>query len=152
MLNENAPRKEEGLLNLYYGINDIFERLFGINRQRIDLKQFSGSSYILGTLILMLARRDARKILEDNWRKVTHMNLHEFRLDRAEDVFTWLTKGGANYSEFPKQTQSWAELQKEAENFEGTPDLFIEHLDLLRFFIIVCPHRADKLIIGLLDR
>jgi hypothetical protein len=100
----------------------------------------------------MLARRDARKILEDNWRKVTHMNLHEFRLHRAEDVFTWLTKEGTNYSEFPNQTQSWAELQKEAGNFQGTPDLFIEHLDFLRFFIIVCPHRAHKLIIGLLDR
>jgi len=50
----------------------------------------------------MLARRDARKILEDNWRKVTHMNLHEFRLDRAEDVFTWLTKRRGELLRIPK--------------------------------------------------
>jgi len=151
MLNENAPRKEEGLPNLYYGINDIFEPLFGISPQMIELKQFSGSSYILEILIMMLARRGARKILEDNWRKVTRINLHEFRLDEEKDIFTWHAKEGTNHSEFPKQTQSWAELQKEASNFEGTPTLLIEHLNLLHFFILVCPHRANKLIIGLLD-
>jgi len=150
-LNENAPRKEEGLPSPYYGISEIFESLFRVSPEMIDLKQFSGSSYILGALILMLARRDARKMLEDNWRKLTYMNLHEFRLDKEEDIFTWHAKEGTNHSEFPKQTQSWAELQKEAGNFEGAPNLLIEHLDLLRFFILVCPHRANKLIIGLLD-
>jgi len=151
MLNENAPRKEEGLPNPYYGISDIFEPLFGISPQMIDLKQFSGSSYMLGILILMLARRGARRILEDNWRKVTHINMHEFSPDKEEDIFTWWTKEGTNHSEFPKQTQSWAELQKEAGNFEGASNLLIENLDLLRFLILVCPHRANKLIIGLLD-
>ena len=152
IIRENASGKEEGLPNPYYGINDIFEALFGISTQTIELKQFSGTSYMLRILMLMLARRNQRQILEDNWRKVSRINLHEFRIINAEDIFSWRAEEGINHSEFPRQTQSWAELQKEAVNFEGAPPLFTERLDLLRFFILVCPHRATKMIIGLLDR
>jgi hypothetical protein len=151
IITENAWGKEDGLPNPYYAINDLFEALFGISTQTIELKEFSGTSYMLWILILMQARRNQRQILEDNWRKLSRINLHEFRISNPEDFFSWRTEG-INHSEFPRQTQSWAELKKEAVNFEGTPPLFTERLDLLRFFILACPHRATKLIIGLLDR
>jgi hypothetical protein len=150
IIRENAWDKEDGLPNPYYGINNIFESLFGISTQTIELKEFSGASYMLWILILTEARRNERQILQDNWRKLSRINLHEFRIRNPEDIFSWRAEG-INHSEFPRQTQSWAELQKEAMNFEGASPLFTERLDLLRLFILACPHRANKLIIGLLD-
>ena len=151
IIRENAWGKEDGLPNPYYAINDLFEALFGISTQTIELKEFSGASYMLWILILMQARRNQRQILQDNWQKLSRINLHEFRISNPEDLFSWRAEG-INHSEFPRQTQSWAELQKEAVNFEGAPPLFTERLDLLGFFILACPHRATKLIVGLLDR
>lgn len=151
IIRENAWDKEDGLPNSYYAINDIFEALFGISAKPINLKEFSGTSYMLGILILMQTRREQKQILQDNWRKVSRVNLHEFRISNPEDIFSWRAEEGINYSEFPKQTQSWAELQKEAINLDGAPQLFTDHLALLRFFILTCSHRATKLTIGLLD-
>jgi hypothetical protein len=151
IIRENAWGKEDGLPNPYYSISDLFEALFGISTRTIDLKEFSGASYMLWILIFMQARRNQRQILQDNWRKLSRINLHEFRIRNPEDIFSWRADG-INHSEFPRQTQSWVELQKEAMNFDGAPKLLTERLDLLRFFILVCPHRATKMIMGLLDR
>lgn len=151
IVNENARNKEEGLPNPYYSINEIFESFFLPGKEEIDLKQFSGGSYTLETLIMMAARRDMRDILEQNWRKISRIQLKEFKLDNIEDTFAWRTKEGLNHSEFPKATQSWAELKNEANNLEGGPELYSENLEMLRFFILACSHRASKTIIGLLD-
>ena len=151
IIKENAWDKEDGLPNPYYTINDIFEAFLGVSTKTINLKEFAGTSYMLGILIHMEARRNQRQILQDNWRRASRINMHEFRIANPEDIFTWRTKDGVNHSEFPRQTQSWAELRKEAMGFDGLPNVVVEHLDLLRFFILVCPHRADKRIIALLD-
>jgi hypothetical protein len=58
IIRENAWGKEDGLPNPYYSISDIFEALFGISAQAIDLKEFSGTSYVVWILILMQARRN----------------------------------------------------------------------------------------------
>lgn len=151
IININFPRKENGIPNVYYSASALLEVIMKINGGDIDFKGFAGNSYILGAMMLMMARRSQRKILEENWRKITYVQMNEFMPDHPEDMFTWRTKEGTNYSQFPKMTQSWAELQKEAMNFDGAPQLLTERLDLLRFFILTCPHRATKLIIGLLD-
>jgi hypothetical protein len=102
-------------------------------------------------MIMMMARRDVREILEQNWRRILSIQFKKFRPDNIEDTFTWLTRQRVNHSEVPKATQSWAELKKEATDLEGAPEFYIENFELLHFFILVCPHRANKMRIGLLD-
>ncbi|MGD0919733.1 MAG: hypothetical protein ABSB22_25125 [Thermodesulfobacteriota bacterium] len=151
IINLNFPRKENGIPNVYYSASEIFEVIMKMDSRDIDLRGFAGNSYIIEAMILMMTRRNQRKILEENWRKITYVQMNEFMPDHPEDMFAWRTKDGTNHSEFPKITQSWAELQKEAINFDGAPQLLAERLDLLRFFILTCPHRATKLVTGLLD-
>jgi len=152
VIKSNSARSQIGLPNPYYSASGILETVLGINTERIDFSQFAGSSYMLEPIILMLARRDRREILEKNWRKISHIQFKEFKPDNIEDIFSWRTGEGVNHAEFPKMTQSWRELVKEANDFSGIPDLYLEYLDLLNFFILICPHRINKSIIGILDR
>ena len=143
--------KNMGRANPYYSVNDILEVGLGIDLEKIDFTQFFGSSYTLESMILMLARKNRRDILDRNWRKLSHVLFKEFRPDEIEDIFTWCVYKGRNHSEFPEETQSWTELVKKANDLCKIPDLYEEHSDLLRFFILICPHRANKHIISLLD-
>jgi len=152
VINSNAPRASGGLPNPYYSVNDVLEAVLGIDAQKIDSRQFSGSSYTLEAIILMIARRKGRKVLEQNWRQLSHIAFKEFKPDKVEDTFAWLTKEGSNHVELPKATQSWAELVKEANDLNGVPDLYLQYSDLLRFFVLVCPHRASKSSIRVLDQ
>lgn len=152
LVGRNSDRAQTGLPNSYYSIIDVLGATLGTSTQKIDFGQFSGSSHILEAMILMIARRDGRSLLETNWGKLSHIQFEEFRPERIEDTFLWRANEGSNHSEFPKQTQSWAKLIQEARSTEGVPNLYSENLELLRFFILICPHRTNKSIIGLLDQ
>jgi len=151
IVEKRGSEKEVGFPNIYYSAGDVLEALIGMEGKRLDLTEFRGCSYVLGPMIAMLARRNQRKVLEENWRKITYIQLNEFRSDNVEDIFTWRVKEGVNYSEFPKMTQSRAELKKDASCLDKVPNLYRKHLSLLRFFILVCPHRATNVVITLLD-
>jgi hypothetical protein len=151
VVNENSPRKAIGLPNPYYSISDILEAILEIDANKLDFRQFSGVSFTLKALVLMIARRNGREILKDNWRNLSHIRSKEFKPDNIEDIFRWRIQEGTNHSEFLNATQSWAELINEATNVSDLPQLYTEHLDLLRFFILVCPHRANNPIIQALD-
>lgn len=120
------------------------------NLGKIDSNLFSGSSYILEIIVLMLARRGKREILAENWRKISHMLYNKMILDDIEDTFTWHTRNGHNISVKPKEEQSWKELVNKTEEVDSL-DLYNEFLDILQFYIIAVPHRANEDIIGLLD-
>ncbi len=152
IVNKNSRRSENGLANPYYSVNDVLEAVLGIDTGKIDFGQFSGSSYTLETVILMMARRNEREALEKNWRRLSHIQFKEFKPDNVEDTFVWQTEEGLNYAEFPKMTQSWAELSRKANDLGGVPDLYLKYSDLLHFFILVCPYRVNKLIVNLLDQ
>jgi hypothetical protein len=152
IVNENSRNRQSGLPSPYYSGNAVLEAVIGIDTEKIDFTQFPGSSYTLERVILMIARRNGRDILDRNWRKLSHIRFREFEPDKLEDTFVWHTKEGVNRSAFPKATQSWAELTKEANDISSVPELYLEYLHVLRFFILVLPHRANKLIISLLDQ
>lgn len=99
----------------------------------------------------MFAKRHERVLLEENWRKISHIQYLGFRPDNIADSFLWHAEKGTNYSEFPKATQSWNELKKESENTSTIPGIFLKYKELLRFFIIVCPHRVNKSIIKMFE-
>lgn len=151
ILEQNSYTNETGLANPYYSLNDILEAILQINKRKIDFHQFPGSSYVLETIIYMITRRNGREWLEKNWKKISHIQFEEFKVDNIEDTFAWRIEKGVNCSEFPKAPQSWSELVKLANNFDDVNALYVAHLNLLRFLLLVYPHRTNKTILGLLD-
>lgn len=152
IISYNSNNSQNGLPNPYYNVNDVLLAVLGIDVSKIDFKEFVGSSYILETISLMIARRNDRELLENNWRGLSHIQLREFRPEKIEDTFLWHVEHGTNYSKFLNATQSWAKLKEKAQNLNNVSNLFSEHYKLLHFFILVCPHRINKFIIGLLDK
>jgi hypothetical protein len=150
IVKKNAFRKGSGWPNPYYSVNDILKVTFGM--RKINYAQFSGRSFILESLIQMMARRNHRGILEENWKVISNILFREFKPDNIEDTFIWHVDEGSNYVESPKVTQSWAELRKEANNPSDIPSLFGEYIDFLNFFILVFPYRSNKSFIKLLDQ
>lgn len=104
VVNKNSHRGQIGLPNPYYSVTDVLDAVLGTDTEKIDFSQFAGSSYTLETMVLMLARRNAREVLERNWRKVSHIHFNEFKPDNVEDTFVWRTKEGSNDSAFPEAT------------------------------------------------
>ena len=149
IVKSNSAECVTGLPNPYYGVTDVLEAGFGM--KEIDFTGFAGSSYTLETIVLMMARRNRKKLLENNWRRLSHIQLEEFRVDNAEDLFLWRVETGLNCWKFPNPTQSWAELLKKAKTPDLDTKIYQEYLELLRFLILVYPHRATTQIIGLLD-
>jgi hypothetical protein len=121
------------------------------NLVKIDYNLFSGTSYILETIVLMLTRREKRQILAENWRKISHFLYDKMILDNIEDTFTWYTQNGHNMSVIPKEKQSWKELVDKTNSDEDSSELYHEFIDILQFYILAVPHRVNNDIIRLLD-
>lgn len=120
------------------------------NLGKLDYNFYSGSSYILEMVVLMLTRRSKRQILVENWGKISHILYNKMLLDNIEDTFTWYTKNGHNISVNPKEKQSWKELVVKA-NLEEASELYSEFMDIVQFYILAVPHRINSDIIRLLD-
>lgn len=143
---------KKGIANPYYSVQDILSYLLEIDPQKINFKQFFRSSFIMETLILMLTRRDQKETLGEHWYKISYFHFLEFMPDKEEDFFNWYIKDGRNHTSYPNQTQSWTELKIIASKSDKIPNFYIDFFEFLIFFIIVCPHRVNKLIIGFLEQ
>jgi len=149
--NGNKNTSSITIPNPYYSSTDVLEAIL-VDDKKIEFFSFKGSSYILDSLIEMEVRRGDREILEKNWRRITYIQLKSFKPPSTEDIFLWRCEEGENHSEFPKITQSWSELNKEAKSSKGIPEIYWAYEDLLRFFLIVYPHRINKYIVRVLEK
>ncbi|MFX1293877.1 MAG: hypothetical protein ACFFD2_03310 [Promethearchaeota archaeon] len=139
--------KKLGVANPYYNIQDLLAVRLGINPNKINFQQFYLSSYLIEILLLMIARRDERRLLEENWRKVSYFRFNEYIPDKVEDYFSWLVEDGRNHSSYPNQTQSWNELRDASLNPGDVPEIISKNITFLILFSIICPHRINKQII-----
>ena len=142
----------EGLASPYYSSHEILECAFGFDEKKLDLKNFVGTSYVLEILVEMLARRGKREVLEANWRPISRVHVNRFRFDKPEDFFSWFAETGENSSYFLQQTQSWADLVKQSENLEKCSGMWMNHSEILLYWILALPHRANTDAIRILDR
>jgi hypothetical protein len=140
--------KEQAIPNPYYDINSILE--FNLCGNEIDFKQFKSNSFILNPLIEMIARREGKKPLEQNWRKISHIQISKFIPNKAHESFYFWNKQGSNYSNFPKQTQSWTELQQISKS-EVSFELFTKNKELLPCFFMIYPHRISEELVKCID-
>jgi|GEM_PF-953628 len=130
---------------------NLIEILNLSNLTNIDFREFSGSSFILENLILMLTRRQKKILLKRYWPKVSDIFYSSFRYDNYDDIFSWRTSEGSSHEEPPKTPQSWKELKKES-LIHISNDKINENIPFLYFLIIVFPHRTDKYLINILDQ
>ncbi len=147
----SSPNKNSGIPSPYYSVTDSLEVLMRTGTTEIDTRQFSGGSHILQVLVHMFARRGLRAALEARWRGISHILLKEFVPENAEDIFVWRTPRGVNHSRFFESPQSWSTLCNDATVAATEMSWLQEHKDLLRFFILVAPHRATKSVMAILD-
>ena len=92
-----------------------------------------------------------RGSLSKGWQAVSRIHFEWFEPATAEDFFTWRVRSGANRSLSPNHTQSWSQLTREAQDMTKPVELLSEHIELIRFFLLACPHRANAVSLGLLD-
>jgi hypothetical protein len=135
----------------YVDIEEILEMQVPDRLQDFDLEGYRGSSFILRSLLEMLVRRNRRDVVEEQWRRFSYCQQHEFIPDHPEDVFAWRTREGTNASRFPNPTQSWSELVTESSDTSKTPPLYRAFRDVLGLQIVLCPQRATPSVIRELD-
>jgi hypothetical protein len=135
----------------YRGVEEVLATSIPDRLQDADFEGYRGSSYVLRSVLEMLVRRGRRDVIAAKWRRLTYCQQHEFIPDSPEDVFAWRTKDGTNTARFPNQTQSWSALVAESSEVISIPSVYREFTDVLRFHIIVCPHRATAAVIRWLD-
>jgi len=151
ILEKNSYKKDLGnIADPYVNVHDIIEYIYKINTSKIDPKEFSGNSFILQSIISMLVIRNARDVLERNWKDISHFKFREFEIKKIEDNFTWREEDGSNKTIIPIKTQSWRTLKTQVENIDVIP-IFKKNIFLLNFFCIISPHRMRNYITILLD-
>lgn len=139
-----------GWPNPYYGIEQSLRLLTDFDKSK---EYFCGQPYSLMTLIETVTRRNARKFLESNWRRISHIQHLEFVPEFKWQFFLWKSPTGVLTSIFPNQTQSWKELRKQSfsEEYGRLPEILIENPHLLLLFTIVYPHRFTSEVALLLE-
>lgn len=136
------------LLSPYYNINDFVRARFNMLNEPIDEK-FGGRSFFIKPIVDLLARQGAKEILQKYWREITYVDYEYFIPDELWMHFLWRcnrekNRTGESKSEFPKQTQSWKQLTKEAGTIDRAmiPKILQANPQFFPLFLLVFPHRA----------
>jgi len=148
----NGRKSEVGMLSPYYDITTAIKRKFGLLEEPID-ENFACRSFMIKSLIDILARYGKRKELEGYWREITYIAQDSFVPGESWEHFLWHCKNGENKSEYPKQTQSWRELVDSVNkiNLNLIPKTIQKHPYFLPFFLLIYPHRINTNYIKFLD-
>ena len=151
ILQANAVEHGEAvpLPSPYYSLSQILETMYGFADDAIDLRCFAGDSYCLEVVIQAIARRELRHLLEPNWRKATHIDVHTFVPHQAEDYFSWRVTAGKNTSYFLPPTQSWRSLVKESR--QRSDGILLRNQKILRLFTLIAPYRMTKETAAIVD-
>jgi hypothetical protein len=117
-----------------------------------DEDKYKLSSYLLKSLVEIMARLNQREFIEQNWKEISFMHFEEFIPADSIDYLLWRVQKGENRSTLPAKEKSWGELVKEANQFEGKnlPPTLKRFPAFLPFFLVVFPHRANSETLGML--
>jgi hypothetical protein len=135
----------------YYPVERILRAILDPTGQEQEKLRSSGGSFILRPTLDLLARRGAREQVAVHWKQVSKVPVREFRPTDVLDLFSWRVSAGTNVTEIAPRTQSWAALQLEARQAPVALDLLQPYKDIVHYFILVCPYRATRDVMKLLD-
>ncbi len=159
----SLPSNGFGVPSPYYPLGRVTlsvqratSRLLGLVREvdedlDIDLEQFSGTSWVLESLVQMAARRDMRELVSGCWRDISHIQYAEFRPESEPDVLLFHCEHGDTASWFPNAEQSWKALCEDA-LLDDAPSWVNTYPAFAQMFPLVYPHRVTSRLVRALDR
>jgi hypothetical protein len=110
-------------------------------------------SYVLESLVHLLARRGSRGDVAAIWPAVSRMRFAQSVPDDLWERFRWRFDHGMLETRVPNRTQSWRELREEAEraDYSWVPTPLRERPHLVLLFLMAYPHRLCPDLVKLLD-
>ena len=141
-----------GVPDPYHSLGEIILSVSGLS-DSLKNESFIGRSYSLDALTQLLTRRGFRGILEEYWRKLSHVYFIEFEPDFSWQYCLWHCDEGILYETSPNTPQSWELLVEHSKSFQlkKIPVFFQNNPFLLLLFLIVYPHRMNPDAIKLID-
>lgn len=151
ILTQNHPDQDMGLPDPYYSPEDVLLAAYSGDCEKVNFRGFSGSSYVLESMIHVLVRRNQRDVLEKAWRRLSHIHLQTFVPDHIEDFWLWRAEKGVDRTDFLHAPESWARLKDEAHNIKDVPPGLRDEAAFLYLFLLVFPHRLSTYSIKAID-
>lgn len=151
VLTSNHLHSDLSLPSPYDSPNDVLTTISGLDPLKVDVRDLIGRSYVLSSIVEMLARRNRRDLVEQGWSRITNIAHEEVRFKDSLEYFSWNSEDAINYSKFPKPSGSWAEIQRQATSLEDVPDSWKELDRRLQYWLMVCPHRMNPMASRFID-
>lgn len=142
----------EGIPDPYHNLGEIVLAISGFS-DKLREENFAGRSYSLDSLIQLLAKRDYRGVLAENWKQITLIHFVEFEPEYSWQFCTWHCEDGILHETMPKTPQSWKLLvyQSNEIDVEKIPSYFQSNPAMLLIFLLVYPHRIRPDVVKYLD-
>ena len=115
-------------------------------------QSFTGRSQSIQTFIEFIARRQRKRILEQQWYGICDIDPAEFVPTNPVDIYRWRCKKGDSQTRKWSRPQEWSALLDIAEQ-KQTPALLLcsAYPELLPLFFLVFPHRMPPHLSRFLD-
>lgn len=152
LTNPKMYPNELGWPSPYYDLEEATSLAFGII-PRDHTEYFVGQSFALKAIIEFIARRSGRDFLTQEWRRISHTQYSRFIPQEEWQYFVWRSPAGMLDDKFPKQTESWENLYREAfdQNTESVPKAIQNNPAFGLLFLFVYPHRLNSDMVKFLD-
>ena len=151
IIDQNVTKS--GLPDPYHNLGEVVLIETGLSDKQHE-ENFKGRSYSLDALIQLLANRDFRGVLEENWKQITDLQLLEFQPEKVWQYCLWNCEDGLLNTTMPLTPQSWQDLLNKANSFnlERVPLYLQKNAILFLLFILVYPHRLTPDGVKYLDK
>jgi len=153
----NGRNGQGVIFSPYYDITSVIRYTYNLLEEPVR-ENFKNRSFIIKSIIDLMARYDMRESLEKYWREITYIHQETFLPNENWMNFLWRCENefdgdGQAKTELVKQTQSWKELVDEAKLIDKKkiPKILQELPFALPLFLLVYPHRINSNFIKYLD-
>ena len=138
--------------NAYYEVEYVLERIFTLTPKKA-MERFSGYSYAIEGIVLLLARRLWKQALKMRWSDITKVSHDSYYPENESEYFRWSSDRGDNRSRLFESPTEWKLLREEATgiSYDSIPLYLRERPAMLFLFLVINPHRIRKDLVCLLD-
>ena len=138
--------------NVYYDVQYVFERTLGVPAPK-NQEKFSGYSYAIEGIVLILARRLWKQALKVRWASICDISHDSYFPENDSEFFRWGSQVGDNHSRLFDSPTSWPSLRQESRDltFKFIPEYAKQNKALLYLLLVVYPHRLRADVLRFLD-
>lgn len=139
----NSPNSDHPYPPPHYDVDHLIRELL-IEAEELKEYRFSGASYTLESLLLLLVKNNWKQTVKNHWPEFTRIIQMSFKPKEPWQFFLWHSKHGTNVHHVPIIPCSWNDLKKRTvkaslrapKQFEKDPILFL-------IFLFTYPHRIS---------